>query len=255
MTRASGEFGGRAAELHRAIDVAGEHQLGDLLHERLGVQVVAEHQRDDALDHHRDRARHPEDVHVHERSALLEEADDRVHRATPSRRARRPGRTPSGGSRTCSSRGRILSSARWQLARKRSAPTAAGDVRGRDGDGASREDTEEHRPFAPPGVSRTAHPAAETPTRRVSRTASRARCRTAAQIRTFRAEPPAPRSPRPGVRATPVRRPGNRAASASSTGQRGTPPSRCRPTLAGTDVARCPTVGWPATARREGGRR
>ena len=71
-----------AAQLHRAVDVARQHQLGDLLHEGRSVEVVAKHQRDDPLDDHGDRAGQPEDVDQHERPALFEELDQPIERAS-----------------------------------------------------------------------------------------------------------------------------------------------------------------------------
>jgi len=41
MTLASGAFGAAPQSFHRAVGVAGEHQLGDLLHERRRVEVCS----------------------------------------------------------------------------------------------------------------------------------------------------------------------------------------------------------------------
>ncbi|MGC4115797.1 MAG: hypothetical protein QM765_14585 [Myxococcales bacterium] len=71
----AGQGGGRGgrAELDGAVDVAGEHELGDLLHERRRVQVVGEHQADDALDDDGEGDRQRADVDPHEGAALLDE--------------------------------------------------------------------------------------------------------------------------------------------------------------------------------------
>ena len=81
-----GERGGRrgAAELHRPVDVAGQHELLDLLHEGAGVQVQAEREHEDALDDDRDRDGARRDVHEHERAALLEELGQGLDHRGPS---------------------------------------------------------------------------------------------------------------------------------------------------------------------------
>src|SRR5262249_23027664 len=55
---------------------------------------------------------------------------------------------------------RALGAGSWRArsdSREGSGPGAASDFRGRNGAELHGEDAEEHRPFAPPGVSRTAH--------------------------------------------------------------------------------------------------